>query len=194
MVFIFSIIVDLFYGQLKSKVTCLTCHFESVRFDPFSLLSLPLPVENYTYCEVLVSLLDGTMPTKYGLRLNSDCKYWDLKNHLSKMCHLEPERMLVCELYGSQMKCILPNEQKIKPNTAFELYVFEIPKLNDQRRKSTLGGEFGIEKGLKDIQRNQGNLNFIKFNYKLFHIREFFFFRSTTTHTKFKHIFSFIER
>lgn len=48
-----SIVIDLFYGQLKSKVTCLGCGKDSVRFDPFSLLSLPLPVENYTYCEVL---------------------------------------------------------------------------------------------------------------------------------------------
>lgn len=48
-----SVVIDLFYGQLKSKVSCLGCGRESVRFDPFSLLSLPLPVENYTYCEVL---------------------------------------------------------------------------------------------------------------------------------------------
>lgn len=48
-----SIVIDLFYGQLKSKVSCLGCGRDSVRFDPFSLLSLPLPVENYTYCEVL---------------------------------------------------------------------------------------------------------------------------------------------
>lgn len=48
-----SIVIDLFYGQLKSKVSCLCCGRDSVRFDPFSLLSLPLPVENYTYCEVL---------------------------------------------------------------------------------------------------------------------------------------------
>lgn len=48
-----SIIIDLFYGQLKSKVSCLSCGRDSVRFDPFSLLSLPLPVENYVYCEVL---------------------------------------------------------------------------------------------------------------------------------------------
>lgn len=48
-----SIVIDLFYGQLKSKVRCLCCGKESVRFDPFSLLSLPLPVENYIYFEVL---------------------------------------------------------------------------------------------------------------------------------------------
>lgn len=48
-----SIIIDLFYGQLKSKVSCMCCGRESVRFDPFSLLSLPLPVENFIYFEVL---------------------------------------------------------------------------------------------------------------------------------------------
>lgn len=53
-----SIVIDLFYGQLKSKVSCLSCGHDSVRFDPFSLLSLPLPVENYTYCEVLGEKLD----------------------------------------------------------------------------------------------------------------------------------------
>lgn len=148
-----SIIVDLFYGQLKSKVSCLTCGFESVRFDPFSLLSLPLPVENFTYCEVLVCLLDGSVPIKYGLRLNSECKYWDLKNQLSPMCALEADRMLICELAGSQIKCILPSDQRIKPNTAFELYAFELPKL-DEYRRSRAGSEFGT--GLKDIQRNQG--------------------------------------
>lgn len=51
-----SVVIDLFYGQLKSKVSCLGCGHDSVRFDPFSLLSLPLPVENYTYCEVLGDL------------------------------------------------------------------------------------------------------------------------------------------
>ena len=44
--------VDLFHGQLKSKVTCRQCHHESVRFDPFNVLSLPLPMENFTHMEI----------------------------------------------------------------------------------------------------------------------------------------------
>ncbi|XP_039429605.1 ubiquitin carboxyl-terminal hydrolase 32 isoform X3 [Culex pipiens pallens] len=151
-----SIIVDLFYGQLKSKVTCSGCGRDSVRFDPFSLLSLPLPVENYTYCEVLVSLLDGSVPVKYGLRLNSEQKYWDLKKALGEMCGLEPELLLICELSNSQIRCILPNEQKIKPSTACSpLYVYELPKFDNVLARSRAGSELAIniEKGLKDIQR-----------------------------------------
>ena len=41
-----SIVVDLFTGQLKSKVTCKVCGHESVKFDPFQYLSLPLPMES----------------------------------------------------------------------------------------------------------------------------------------------------
>uniref|UniRef100_A0A182M9T8 ubiquitinyl hydrolase 1 n=1 Tax=Anopheles culicifacies TaxID=139723 RepID=A0A182M9T8_9DIPT len=151
-----SIIVDLFYGQLKSKVTCQGCGRDSVRFDPFSLLSLPLPVENYTYCEVLVMLLDGSVPVKYGLRLNSEMKYWDLKKQLSELCGLEPDQMLICELSNSQIRLILPNEIRIKPSTACELYAYELPKIDSMLRSRT-GSELGIniEKGLKDIQRNQ---------------------------------------
>ncbi|XP_062555918.1 ubiquitin carboxyl-terminal hydrolase 32 isoform X2 [Armigeres subalbatus] len=150
-----SIIVDLFYGQLKSKVTCTGCGRDSVRFDPFSLLSLPLPVENYTYCEVLVMMLDGSVPVKYGLRLNSEMKYWDLKNQLSELCALDPELMLICELSNSQIRCILANEKKIEPSTACELYVYELPKFDNILVRSRAGSELAIniEKGLKDIQR-----------------------------------------
>lgn len=40
-----SIIIDLFHGQLKSRVVCPNhdCQNVSVTFDPFCYLSLPLP-------------------------------------------------------------------------------------------------------------------------------------------------------
>lgn len=38
-----SIIVDLFMGQYKSIVTCPSCKHESITFDPYSTLSLPIP-------------------------------------------------------------------------------------------------------------------------------------------------------
>lgn len=38
-----SIFVDLFYGQLKSRVQCTVCGKISISFDPFNMLSLPIP-------------------------------------------------------------------------------------------------------------------------------------------------------
>ena len=37
-----SIVVDLFQGQFKSTVTCLTCNKQSIKFDAFMYLTLPL--------------------------------------------------------------------------------------------------------------------------------------------------------
>ncbi|KAG8122653.1 putative Ubiquitin carboxyl-terminal hydrolase 32 isoform X1 protein [Naja naja] len=77
-----SIVVDLFHGQLRSQVKCKTCGHISVRFDPFNFLSLPLPMDSYMHIEIIVTKLDGTTPVRYGLRLNMDEKYSDLKKHL----------------------------------------------------------------------------------------------------------------
>eukprot|EP00347_Sterkiella_histriomuscorum_P003013 403365930 len=38
-----SIIVDLFQGQLKSALKCLTCQHMSIKFDSFMYLSVPIP-------------------------------------------------------------------------------------------------------------------------------------------------------
>ncbi|XP_061391651.1 ubiquitin carboxyl-terminal hydrolase 32 [Musca vetustissima] len=149
-----SIIIDLFYGQLKSKVSCMCCGRESVRFDPFSLLSLPLPVENYIYFEVLVILLDGSVPIKYGLRLNSECKYFDLKRKLASLSYLNPNFMLICEVWNSQIRHIFPDEEKIRPTAAKELYCYQLPEECQDRSRSSSTMGINIEKGLKDIQRS----------------------------------------
>lgn len=77
------------------------------------------------------------------------------------MCGLEPELLLICELSNSQIRCILPNEQKIKPSTACSpLYVYELPKFDNVLARSRAGSELAIniEKGLKDIQRTPGTV------------------------------------
>jgi ubiquitin carboxyl-terminal hydrolase 4/11/15 len=38
-----SIIVDLFQGQYRSKVQCLACNHISLKFDPYMVLTLPIP-------------------------------------------------------------------------------------------------------------------------------------------------------
>jgi|EP00505_MAST-04D_sp_SCG-Rhode-Island_P000699 ubiquitin carboxyl-terminal hydrolase 8 len=38
-----SIVVDLFQGQLRSKLTCTKCLYSRIKFDPFMYLSVPVP-------------------------------------------------------------------------------------------------------------------------------------------------------
>jgi len=51
-----SIIVELFQGLFKSTVKCLSCHKESVTFDVFMYLSLPIP--SSTRCSLKECLLE----------------------------------------------------------------------------------------------------------------------------------------
>ncbi|KAF9417462.1 hypothetical protein HW555_005465 [Spodoptera exigua] len=123
-----SVITDLFYGQLKSKVQCDTCGRDSVRFDAFNMLSLPLPMESYVCCEIRVILLDGSVPIKYGVRVNSEGTYLDLKKKLSELCGLEPEAMLIVELSGAMIGRVFEDGAKISAASATELFAYEIPR------------------------------------------------------------------
>lgn len=69
--------------------------------------------------------------------------------------------MLVCELSNSQIRCALPDNQKLKVSTATELFVYEIPKGDFWMTRNNTEVVLNIEQGLKDIQRNPGNLPFV---------------------------------
>ncbi|XP_052739167.1 ubiquitin carboxyl-terminal hydrolase 32 isoform X3 [Bicyclus anynana] len=122
-----SIMTELFYGQLKSKVRCCSCGGESVRFDTFNMLSLPLPMESYVRATVRVILLDGSVPVKYGVRINSEGTYLDLKRNLSELCGLSPELMLLVLLSGATIGRVLEDGAKVSANTAQELFAYELP-------------------------------------------------------------------
>lgn len=122
-----SVITDLFYGQLKSKVTCQTCGHESVRFDPFNLLSLPLPMEEgLILCEALVVRLDGTAPVRYGSRLGTDARLSDLKRALANMCGVPAHRLRLAEVQDSQIRRILADSARINSYSPLDLTAYEI--------------------------------------------------------------------
>ncbi|KAL8573322.1 hypothetical protein ACOMHN_032784 [Nucella lapillus] len=99
-----SVIVDLFHGQLRSKVRCKECSTVSTTFDPYSYLTLPLPMDSCIHLEILVNRLDGSTPVKYGLRLNMDEKYKTLKQELSTLAAIPADQLLLVEILGPIVK------------------------------------------------------------------------------------------
>ena len=49
-----SRVVDVFHGQLKSKLVCPDCSEISIKFDPFCYLSLPLPAKQDRWIEMIL--------------------------------------------------------------------------------------------------------------------------------------------
>jgi ubiquitin C-terminal hydrolase len=63
-----SIFVDLFYGQLKSRVQCTQCDHVSLTFDPFNVLSLPVPtIKNMSFSIKYIPWNTGMRPMEFML-------------------------------------------------------------------------------------------------------------------------------
>ena len=58
----------------------------------------------FYHFNVLVVTLDGSVPIKYGLLLNTDDNYKKLKKQLAKLCCLTPAQLLMAELIGASIK------------------------------------------------------------------------------------------
>ena len=74
-----SIVVDLFYGQFKNQVRCPSCKTTNITYDPFNIISLPIPDSNiskirfkvflnnsdYKYVNVEIFDVNKTTKVKY---------------------------------------------------------------------------------------------------------------------------------
>ena len=121
-----SIIVDLFQGQLKSQVRCLHCSHCSVTFDPFTFLSLPLPMERSIHLEIPVFLKNGEQAKRYGVLLSQVTTIKMLKSKLSSLCCVPAEKLLLAEVGGPTIIKFLPDKVKVHQNLAGYIYVYEL--------------------------------------------------------------------
>ncbi|CAG0916096.1 unnamed protein product [Notodromas monacha] len=80
-----SIIVDLFQGQYRSKLTCPSCKKVSITFDPFLYLSVPLPKRKMTVEPIFFRLNGTAVPLKLSLKIASDAMMSDLLQAVGDM-------------------------------------------------------------------------------------------------------------
>lgn len=73
-----SIIVDLFYGQYKSRVACPVCPKVSITFDPFLSLPVPLPKAQVFHSVYFFSRDAIKKPARHLVRLPQDSKVGSL--------------------------------------------------------------------------------------------------------------------
>lgn len=129
-----SIIVDLFTGQLRSSLKCLTCGTVSSRFDAFTCLQLPIPIDNLMLIPVVVVKRDGHVPTRYGFRLSPATKIKEFKNEIAQSSSLHPDsfKILCLNRAGQMMRNVSPAvEDENSPISSYPgdamFYAFELP-------------------------------------------------------------------
>lgn len=120
-----SIIVDLFYGLLKSSVTC-SCANSSVRFDPFSMLTLPLPMDDLLQHDLFLVRCTGDMPTKYGARLPPTHSYSELRGALAAVARV-PRHWLTAAFVQSGRFVDMPSDDEKSGVRRDRLVFYELP-------------------------------------------------------------------
>ncbi|KAJ3426859.1 ubiquitin carboxyl-terminal hydrolase [Anaeramoeba flamelloides] len=127
-----SIIVDIFTGQLKSKLRCNICKKISVTFDPFIFLSLPFPSSKYWELVIKVKYLDPKKQPRLVFiktRINQGLKGVLLK--LSGITGIKPNKIVLSRYeYNCIEEMYLTDQQLFEIGFHTKLIAFEIENEN----------------------------------------------------------------
>ncbi|KAI5957057.1 hypothetical protein KGF57_003366 [Candida theae] len=97
-----SVITDLFTGLYESILVCPDCGKTSITFDPFSDLTLPLPINKkwyhtFTVVDYSKTLVNGI--SKVEVELKTTSNYDDLINYLSNFLNVGNESLFLYEVF-----------------------------------------------------------------------------------------------
>ncbi|CAK8991898.1 Ubiquitin carboxyl-terminal hydrolase 32 (Deubiquitinating enzyme 32) (Renal carcinoma antigen NY-REN-60) (Ubiquitin thioesterase 32) (Ubiquitin-specific-processing protease 32) [Durusdinium trenchii] len=160
-----SIITAMFTGQFKSLLECCDCGYQSARFEPYMLLSLPLPDSPFRTVSVHVVFADASRPTlKCCVRVDKMGTFEDVKNALLELQpgvagevikpmdaqderparSLESARMILAFVYDRQIFSFARDDQPLrKLRDGDPLYAFELPVIGGLDMSETEFAEDG---------------------------------------------------
>jgi len=94
-----SIVVDLFQGQLQSRLRCPNNGRVSTVYDPFMYLSVPLPVDNKRKLLITVYRLDPSiLPLKIGIIVDKDGTVADIKKSVSAVVNIPATNLALVDV------------------------------------------------------------------------------------------------
>ena len=152
-----SIITDLFFGQLKSKIRCPKCNKMQVKYDPFMSLSLPIP----TYRSVVVHFVPDwvlTPSTKITLSISSSSYLSELGDKILLHLHKRNSKLVFCNIMGGVIHRIFDMREVVHAGIEGngQLYAYEYNANVDLNKCYPL--EFRFQ--LKTKGWFKGNYNF----------------------------------
>ncbi|OQR84513.1 ubiquitin-specific protease [Achlya hypogyna] len=139
-----SVITDHFMGQLRSHVTCPTCGHESITFDPYMSLSVPVP--NQTTVYLMLHPADGGVPTQYGLPVPKEGTVSDAKVALSALSGVPVENLLLATVKQHRITGVCADADDVATLAADGVvaYELELPLDAYECRSATLQAAEGV--------------------------------------------------
>lgn len=108
-----SVVVDLFQGQLKSRLVCPRCSHVSVTFDPVMYLSLPLPGRGRRTLPLILVPLRGR-PMRVRVKLQRGASAADALVAVGHRAGLRPGAPLVAaEVKAGRIAWVLPADASV---------------------------------------------------------------------------------
>ena len=115
-----SIIVDLMHGQYRSEVECPKCHKISLAFDPFLMLTLPIPEKSLKSIEFVYVSREGA--TKAKVSVPKGTTAGSFKARACELLGVNPEGIVMAETNMGSIKGLLAASSKVKKRTVVMLY------------------------------------------------------------------------
>lgn len=105
-----SIISDLFTGLYKSTLVCPECAKVSITFDPFTNLTLPLPIQNVWSRKVKFFPLND-VPVFLNVEIDKTASIKALKDFIAVRVGVAPERIIGAEEYRDKFFKVYEDDQ-----------------------------------------------------------------------------------
>lgn len=135
-----SIIVDLMHGQYKSTLCCPKCSNISVTYDPYMMLSLPIPmneIETNVYYFLFYDSNKCPFKSKYYLKKSSSII--DLRKQIAEQIGVDPWSFILCQIDDNNMERMYCRNRTVADISEEEgiLFAFQIdPTVFESQRNA----------------------------------------------------------
>ncbi|VDO35744.1 unnamed protein product [Haemonchus placei] len=127
-----SIFVDLFHGQLKSRLQCPKCDRVSITFDPFVYLPVPFPKVKKSSTVWFWPLDPLLKPIEVTVQYSPEGTVLDLLNALSDLVHVPSKVLRLVEVFSHRIqKVFTPTSPANDICGGDVLYAFQVYDQND---------------------------------------------------------------
>ena len=123
-----SVITDLFAGMYKSTVICPVCDKVSIIFDPYTNLTLQLPIEN-NWSKPIFYFPLNERPIIIEADIDKHASFLALKQYVAKRAGSDPNKLVAAEIYRNKFYKMFDNITTIAENsiqTADQIGIYEV--------------------------------------------------------------------
>lgn len=123
-----SFILDIFQALLRSSLTCPKCEKQSITFDPYVSLSLPIPQrQTFPLRLTYIRPLPHKRHTRIAVTVNVKSHISDMLDTVAELMNVQKESLVLTEIYADSFRRTFQDNQMVTViQNAHNLFVFEL--------------------------------------------------------------------